>query len=67
MVVYDEVLDMEITVEYVCVCGLPVLKANVEGSFFCAHCDRFCPHGIMKCAYCAFAMQDRDVYEEEED
>jgi hypothetical protein len=57
---YDEVLDAEITVELVCTCGLPVVKAGEDG-FYCMHCDRPCPHGLMACAQCGYAMLDRDI------
>ena len=70
-VVYDAQYDMEITIELACTCGLPVAKLGEDG-FYCLHCDRFCEVGILKCAQCAYGMQDRvtdmiDVDEEDED
>lgn len=55
---YDEFLDMDITVEIVCTCGLPVVRAG-EDSFYCLHCDRHCIHGLPQCPQCRFGMADR--------
>lgn len=66
--IFDEELDMEITIELVCTCGLPVAKAGDDG-FYCLHCDRPCPHGLARCVQCGYAMLDRvnDVLDEGEE
>lgn len=58
-VVYDEELDIDITIELICTCGLPVARLSEEGEFYCLHCDRFCATGKEGCTYCVYAMQDR--------
>ena len=65
-VVYDEERDIEITIEYVCTCGMPVVRLQDHDNFSCLHCDRDCLLGLSSCSYCFYAMQDRDVYEEDE-
>lgn len=62
---YDEILEMEVTVELVCTCGLPVAKAGSDG-FYCLHCDRACVHGLRLCAQCGYAMLDREIHLEDE-
>ena len=65
-VVYDEDRDIEITIEYVCTCGMPVVKIPDHDSFSCLHCDKVCLLGLSSCSYCFYAMQDRNVYDEDE-
>ena len=64
-VIYDDELQMEITIEIVCTCGMPVARINQNEEFYCLHCDRFCPTGKEGCVYCVYAMQDR--FTEDED
>jgi hypothetical protein len=41
-------------VEYLCSCGLPVVRLHSDGSFGCLHCDSVCVN--MRCVDCYALM-----------
>ena len=41
-VIYDEDIDMELTIQYVCACGDAVYRITDDFGFGCEHCDSVC-------------------------
>ena len=44
-------------IEYLCSCGLPVVRLNNESNFACVHCDAVCM--VMRCVDCYALMMDK--------
>jgi len=61
---HNEMLDIDITIQYVCSCSQPVYRLSEDNNFSCPHCDRHCEVGIPDCAYCNYAVMDKSHQEE---
>lgn len=52
-------------IEYLCSCGLPVVRLHGDGSFGCLHCDSVCMK--LRCVDCYALMNQREGDEEDSD
>ena len=56
---FDEDRGVNVWIELVCTCGLPVARRGYEPHFYCLHCDEGCEEDPTQCRYCQYAMMDR--------
>lgn len=51
---FDTAANEEIIIQLLCTCGWNVsgFKSEVEGTYWCEHCDRICSEGLPTCYFC---------------